>query len=173
MPITIGIGGAESGAGKTAFGEYLLRRLTGWGAIKSTKTGLYTSVIEDEKALLQEGKDTARYLRAGAEKVLWVQGPGGEELKEALLLAMGKLAHLPGIIIEGNSAIELLKPDIVIFISAKHFKNNASRVLRMAHAVFGEGPEKGEGGRPRFGGLKECAEYVLGLVDERRDKKTP
>jgi len=177
MPITIGIAGAGSGAGKTAFGELLLKHLRGWGALKFTKTEIYTSVIDDEEILREEGKDTARYLAAGAEKVVWVKGPAGlkddmNDLEEALTLALGRLAHLAGILIEGNSAIELLKPDIVIFISAKYIKNNALRVLDMAHAILGESGEGGESKkRPHFGDPEECARYILGLVNERRDKK--
>jgi len=153
----------------------LLKHLQGWGVLKFTKTDIYTSIIEDEETLREEGKDTARYLAAGAGKVIWVRSPhkchdDDADLEEALLLAVSKLSRLPGILVEGNSAIELLKPDIVIFISAKHIKNTALRVLDMAHAVLGEDPEQAERGnkkRIRFDHEERCAEYILRLVHER------
>lgn len=172
MPLIIGIGGAESGAGKTSFGELLIRKLPGWGAVKVQKTGIYTALIDDEKKLSTPGKDTARYLGAGAERVFLVQSPGGEEMEEALSLAVSRLSGLAGIIIEGNSAIEVLKPDIVIFISANDIKNTALGVLEIADAVLGkEAIDKNKKAR-HFSDPEECAAFVLKLADERRDKKT-
>lgn len=137
----IGIGGAGSGVGKTSFAEKLLKEIShtygaGWGALKYTRTALYTSVSDDEAVLKTPGKDTARLLAAGASKAIWVQSPGAEELAEALLAAMGAFQGFPGVLIEGNSIIELLKPDIVIFIGATEIKKSAHRVLGMADVVY-------------------------------------
>jgi len=110
----------------------------GWGAIKYTKTAIYTSIIDDPETLTQESKDTARLINAGAEKVLWVQSPP-EELKEVLPMAVDRLSNLRGIIVEGNSAIEFLKPDIVIFVSGRHggtLKKSAERVLETADIIL-------------------------------------
>jgi molybdopterin-guanine dinucleotide biosynthesis protein len=170
MPILIGIGGAGSGAGKTALGELLIKELPHWGLIKEAHDGIYTSVIDDEDVLREEGKDTARYLSSGAEKALLVRSPGGPDLEEALHLATARLSDLDGIIIEGNSAIELLKPDIVIFISGKYIKNSAFRVLEMAQVVLEEEKHEEKGNKKAlfFSQRKECAQYVLGLVKALR-----
>ncbi len=168
-PVLIGIAGAGSGAGKTAFAEVLLESLPGWGAIKFTRTEIYTSVIEEMEVLLEEGKDTARLFRAGAEKVVWVQSPGGEDLEEALSLAVSKLATLRGILIEGNSAVEVLNPDIVIFIGAGNIKDSARHAFEMARIVLV--PEGGldgwdAGGKVCCRSARECAGRVLEILDE-------
>jgi len=151
-PFIIGIGGAHSTVGKTSLAAALIRQLMQHpsyplgnkprlGAVKYTKTELYASLIEDETLIKQEDKDTARLSAAGAEKVLWIRSPR-EELEELLSLALSKLAELDGIVIEGNSAIEFAKPDIVIFIfgeSKKSTKPSAERLIKQADIVIAPG----------------------------------
>ncbi|MFZ5995890.1 MAG: hypothetical protein ACOYW7_00140 [Nitrospirota bacterium] len=167
-PVVIGIGGAHSGVGKTTVAAALLnyftrvehrassvqtseeksfpagsRLLTSgffkrWGAIKFTKTAFYSSVVDDPAVLSEEDKDTRKLLDAGAEEVLWVQAPVAE-LGETLPLAFERLSHLDGVLVEGNSAIEFLKPDIVIFIasiSKEKVKASAQRLLHRADIVI-------------------------------------
>lgn len=136
-PIIIGVGGAHSGVGKTTYASALISSLRGWGAIKYTKTGLYSSIIDDRALLSEEGKDTKRLLDAGADAVLWVKAPPSE-LPEVLPAAVERLSNCTGILVEGNSAIEFLRPDIIIFISgsgAHDTKDSARRILSMAHVV--------------------------------------
>ncbi|MBI3377679.1 MAG: hypothetical protein HY035_04655 [Nitrospirae bacterium] len=146
-----------------------------WGAIKYTKTAIYASIIEDPETLTQESKDTARLINAGAEKVLWVQSPP-EELKEVLPMAVDRLSNLRGIIVEGNSAIEFLKPDIVIFVSGRHggsLKKSAERVLETADIILFEDepsmklPEKAKRFKVVFtpmSGFGECLDYIQKLL---------
>jgi molybdopterin-guanine dinucleotide biosynthesis protein len=183
-PFTIGITGSKSGVGKTALAERLLRRLPGWGAIKFTKSDIYTSVVDEADVLREEGKDTARLLAAGADRVVWVKSPGplgdkDEELAEAMMLAMDRLSGLPGVIIEGNSAVEVLKPDIVIFIGVYNSKDSARRAFEMADVVLGakedaEGPARLPHGENAvfFYDAESCAEHVLRLVNERGGDKS-
>lgn len=143
-PIIIGIGGAHSGAGKTTYASLLLQRLKGWGAIKYTKTGLYCSLIDDREILLTEDKDTKRMLNAGAERVLWVQSPPSE-LRDVLPQAMERLSDLKGIVVEGNSAIEFLNPDIIIFVfgnDSKTLKERAKKILERADVIVYAGSNK-------------------------------
>lgn len=136
-PLIIGIGGAHSGAGKTTYAALLLKKLKGWGAVKYTKTALYSSIIDDVEILAREGKDTGILLGSGAEKVLWVQSPPSE-LGEVLPQAIERLADLKGIIVEGNSAIEFLKPDVIIFIwgnDPNRIKESAKRILNTADVL--------------------------------------
>lgn len=137
MPVIIGIGGGHSGAGKTLVACRILERLKGWGAIKYTNTPLYSSITDDIKVLSEEGKDTKRFLDSGAEKVLWVQAASSESEK-TLQMAADMLSHLQGIVVEGNSAIEVLKPDIVIFVSGDpaKFKKSADRILQIADILL-------------------------------------
>lgn len=131
------IGGSYSGCGKTTLGEGLLRKLgKGWAVIKYTRTGFYSTLISNEEVLLSEGKDTARYLRAGAEEVLWLQSPP-ENLSEMIPLALERLSHYRGIIIEGNSPIEFLSPDVVVFVDGyeRPPKTSSDKVRRVAHMI--------------------------------------
>ncbi|MCI0468958.1 MAG: hypothetical protein L0Y62_02705 [Nitrospirae bacterium] len=156
LPITIGIGGSHSGTGKTTLAAAILEYLTSrsslphpplynerrwgerWGAIKYTKTAFYSSLVADKTILFQKDKDTARFFDAGAEEVLWVQSPS-DDINEVMPLAIDKLSHLDGIVIEGNSAIAFLKPDIVIFLvkdAEGKQKASANAVLKMADIII-------------------------------------
>jgi len=174
MSCIVGVGGGHSGAGKTEAGCAILYALSGWGAIKCTRTHIYTSVVTDEHILREKGKDTARYYDAGAAEVMWVQATQNN-MAETVELARDRLEHLPGIVVEGNSAIEVLNPDIVIFIfdETLRLKPGAERVLARANAVVavpGAPPPEGMPPGARVFGrdeLTSLARHVAGLVEER------
>jgi len=135
MPFIVGIGGAHSRAGKTTCACSLLRRLKGWGAVKCTPVNGRPSIIAGKRLLNQKDKDTARLLEAGAETVLWVKAPRNE-MEKTLKAALGRLSHLKGVIIEGNSGILAVKPDIVIFVRGKgEIKRGADAVLSIADII--------------------------------------
>ena len=107
--------------------------------------------------------------------MLWVQAPP-EELKEVLPLAVDRLSHLAGIIVEGNSAIEFLKPDIVIFVSGRQgraLKKSAERVLETADIILYQDepstklPAKAKRFKVAFtptAEFDECMDYVQKLL---------
>ncbi len=175
-PVIIGVGGAHSGAGKTTIASLILKRLKGWGAIKYTKTSLYCSIVEDIKVLSEKGKDTKRLLDFGAEKVLWVQS-SFSELQEVLPMAVEMLSHLKGVLIEGNSAIEILKPDVVIFVSGTEgkMKKGAEKILKLADVViFDKKPPQGiPKNAKRFNrdNVVGFIDFVIGLVKECEEKR--
>jgi hypothetical protein len=174
-PLIIGIGGAHSGVGKTTYASLLLRSLKGWGAIKYTKTGLYSSIVDDREILSEEGKDTKRYLDAGAERVLWVQSPPSD-LCEVLPLAVERLSDLNGIIVEGNSAIEFLRPDIIILIfgsKSSTIKDSAKRLVRQADVVVAEGDFylETKGKARRFRSSIDDTDPFLRHIKDMIDKK--
>ncbi len=136
MPFIVGIGGAKSGAGKTACACTLLRRLKGWGAVKCTPVNGLPSIIADKRLLNQKGKDTARLLSAGAETVLWVKAPKGE-MEKTLKAALKRLSHRKGVSIEGKSGVLAIRPYSVIFVKGKReIKKNAEAVLSIADIVL-------------------------------------
>jgi hypothetical protein len=136
-PRIIGIGGGGRGAGKTTIACRILESFKGWGAIKYTKTSFYTSVTDDPRILMKEGKDTRRFLDSGAVKAVWVQSPFSE-LGDTLPLALGMLSSLEGIVAEGNGLIEILRPDIVIFASGPegNIKPGAASILQIADIII-------------------------------------
>lgn len=172
-PFIVGIGGTGSGSGKTTLACRLLRGLAGWGAIKYTPSPLYTSITDEAETLRQEGKDTARLLEAGAEEALWVCSTP-EDREETLELAVRRLSHLRGIVVEGNGAIEVLRPDVVIFTAVnrpQEAKDNAGKVLGSSHVVVfdkeipPEAPEKAV--KFSCDELDKCISYVIGAIDEK------
>jgi len=134
----ISVTGAHSGVGKTTLCSVLFDNLKGFGGIKFTKTPLYTSVIDDARILNEEGKDTAMFLKSGAEKVAWIQSPGGDELEDALNIALSKMSGLKGVVIEGNSPLDFLTPHLIIFIIDKNgeIKPSASKVSEKADIII-------------------------------------
>lgn len=175
-PILIGIGGAHSGSGKTTYASLLFQRLRGWGGIKYTKTDIYSSLVDERDVLLTEGKDTRRMLDAGAERVVWVKSPPSE-LGDLLPLAMEKLSDLKGVIVEGNSAIEFLVPDIIIFMfgnNSENLKESAKGILEKADVVLSEkGPSEVVPGRARhFRKSIDNEEFLISIAEmvEKKDK---
>lgn len=135
-PIIIGVGGAGSGVGKTTVACSILRALEGWGAIKYTKTLLNSVLIDDKGVLAKQGKDTALMLESGAERVIWIRSPRFR-LRGILLEAILRLSDLEGIVVEGNSAVSILEPDIVVFVADEgNLKKGSEKILTMADIVL-------------------------------------
>ncbi len=186
-PFIIGIGGVRSNSGKTTIASALLKLLTDktfipsaemedkklcschlmnlksikrWGAIKYTKTDFYSSVIDDPEILNERDKDTQRLIEAGAEEVLWVQSPV-EDLHEVMPLVLDRLSHLEGIIIEGNSAIDFVKPDVILLISIRNeseIKASAWNILKNADILIisDDSPLM-----PFTQGLNNCKTFII------------
>lgn len=171
-PFIIGIGGAHSKVGKTEVACKLLGSLDGWGAIKFTKTPMHSSIINSPEVLKQNDKDTRRLLDAGAENVLWVKS-FSYEIKETLEIAVERLSFLNGIIIEGNSAVDVLEPEIVVFVSKdKEIKKGAERILEKADVViFNENPPSGIPSHAKSFNIRDEEGYIsfiLGLIKEKQ-----
>jgi len=136
-PKIISVTGAYSGVGKTTVCSILLKELKGFGAIKVTKTPLYTSLVEDIKMLDKKGKDTAMFLKSGAARVLWVQSPYSG-LKDVLEIALSRMSDLAGVIVEGNSPVDFLNPHLVVFIIGEKgkIKPSAFKICKKADAII-------------------------------------
>jgi molybdopterin-guanine dinucleotide biosynthesis protein len=172
-PLIIGIGGAHSGAGKTTVACEILRRFSGWGAIKYTRTSLYSCIIDDIAVLSEAGKDTKRFLDAGAETVLWIRS-SFSELPEVLSMAVQMLNYLQGILIEGNSAIQVIKPDIVLYVSGDEArsKNGADKILGMAQMIIFQKklPKQMPNDIPGFhiDDIKGYVRLLKGIIEENK-----
>lgn len=120
----------------------LIRGLKGrWSAIKFTKTDFYTSVKEITPPL-EDGKDTTRLSLAGGSPVIWVKSPS-EELEEPLRLALSLTGQVEGVVVEGNSPIEFLSPDVVIFVfgeDTERIKPSGRKALRRADLLIARTP---------------------------------
>jgi len=115
---TVIISGEHKGVGKTALVCQILKSLKGFGAIKTTVSKENISVTSKNEAIGVPGKDTFLLKGAGAEKVVLVSSPR-KDLGWALKVALGMITGCKGVIIEGTSVLDYIKPDVAIMIKAK------------------------------------------------------
>jgi len=152
------VGGHSRKVGKTLVVAGIIRGLRSldWTAVKITPHFHGFEPLEKREAaetaergfLLTEerdpaaGRDTARYLAAGARRawLLRVQPGGLPEALPALKQALGTARFL---IIESNSILNLLKPAVAVFVLAKarpDIKSSARSLVRRADALVSVGP---------------------------------
>jgi hypothetical protein len=154
-PPTIVIGGHSRNVGKTSVVAGLIAALPEfqWTALKITQYGHgicsangqpcdcatndHSWAISEEKN--RDGdSDTARFLAAGAAKVWWVRTERGR-LTEAMPSIREKIKNANNIIIESNSVVKFLRPDLYLTVldpSTADFKTSAREFLDQASAVI-------------------------------------
>jgi hypothetical protein len=158
----IAVAGATSKAGKTLLAEQIIRycvaKCDSVYAVKFTTTSDLPSpcprgapctvcdlsdrfrVVKDPEILNQPGKNTARFVAAGPQQVLWVISK-----KSYLPVAYEHLlTHIPDdalLILEGSTITSICKPDLLLYvfanhISSKRWKDSANEVLSRADFVI-------------------------------------
>jgi len=149
------IGGHSRSVGKTSVVAGLISALGefGWTAVKITQYGHgicsasggecdcatadHSSAISEERDRSGES-DTSRFLLAGAERALWVRTEQGR-LAEAIPELRTRVADAGNVIIESNSVLKFLRPDLYLTVldpATPDFKNSAREFLDRAHAVI-------------------------------------
>lgn len=152
---TVVIGGHSRSVGKTSVVAGLIAALPefNWTAVKITQyghgicsangeacdcaTGDHSWAISEERDLSGES-DTSRFLVAGAAQSLWVRTEQGR-LAEAMPALRRRLEGAPNVIIESNSVLKFMRPDLYLTIldpSTQDFKNSAREFLDRAQAVI-------------------------------------
>jgi molybdopterin-guanine dinucleotide biosynthesis protein len=149
------IGGHSRNVGKTSVVAGLIAALpkAGWTAMKITQYGhnICSSdgepchcATEDHTWAISEEKDpagltdTSRFLVAGAERVWWVRSQQGH-LAEALPNLRKVLASSGNTILESNSIVKFLRPDLYLTVldpETADFKQSAQEFLDRADAVI-------------------------------------
>ncbi len=148
------VGGHSRNIGKTSVAAGLIRHLRDrkWTALKITQYGHGVCSRHGEAcgcetepdhpfALSEEyepdGTDSGRFLEAGAERSFWLRTPAGE-----LAAAAGQvrkiLAPARNVIVESNSVLELVEPDLFLMVldfSCADFKASSARFLERADAI--------------------------------------
>ena len=149
------IGGHSRSVGKTSVVAGLISALGefDWTAVKITQyghgicsangdpcdcaTGDHSWAISEEHDRSGES-DTSRFLVAGAIRALWVRTEQGR-LAEAMPALRQRLEGAPNVIIESNSVLKFLRPDLYLTVldpATADFKNSAREFLDRAHAVI-------------------------------------
>jgi len=153
MP-TIVIGGHTRNIGKTSVVAGLIAGLPqmNWTAMKITQFGHgicsangepcdcetadHTIAISEERDATT-GTDTSRFLAAGANKVFWVRTRQGQ-LAEAMPRLRRLLAESENAIIESNSILRFLEPDLSLSVldpAMSDFKSSALRYIDRVDAL--------------------------------------
>jgi hypothetical protein len=149
------IGGHSRSVGKTSVMAGLIAALPEWQwtAVKITQYGHgicsangeacdcstadHSWAINEERDRSGES-DTSRFLVAGAVQALWVRTEQGR-LAEAMPALRRRLEGARNVIIESNSVLKFLRPDLYLSVldpSTADFKNSAREFLDRADAVI-------------------------------------
>lgn len=152
---TVVIGGHSRSVGKTSVVAGLIAALPefDWTAVKITQyghgvcsangeacdcaTGDHSLAISEERDRSGDS-DTSRFLVAGAAQALWVRTEQGR-LAEAMPTLRRRLQAAHNVIIESNSVLKFLRPDLYLTVldpSTPDFKTSAREFLDRAHAVI-------------------------------------
>ncbi|MHB8174415.1 MAG: hypothetical protein ACYDFU_08175 [Nitrospirota bacterium] len=96
-------------------------------------------VTDDRAEIMREGKDTKALSEAGAGEVILIRA-GEKDLSDALSVAFDMVykSGSPGVIIEGNAAARLLKPDLSFFVTGEdltEIKPEAAWNLKTADVI--------------------------------------
>jgi hypothetical protein len=154
MPLIV-IGGHSRNVGKTSVVAGLIAALPDyqWMAMKITQYGHGVCSLngeachcatEDHSWAISEEKDrsgesdTSRFLLAGAARAWWVRTEQGR-LAEAMPTIRRRLAESKNVILESNSIIKFVRPDLYLTVldpANPDFKKSAQEFLDRADAVI-------------------------------------
>jgi hypothetical protein len=149
------VGGHSRNIGKTSVVTGLIRKLRSrkWTAVKITQYGhgicshagdgcACEAEPDHPFALTEEYEpnrtDSGRFLAAGAERSFWLRTPTGELARAAVTLQK-ILTHSENVIVESNSVMELVQPDVFLMLldfSCQDFKPSSMRYLDRADALL-------------------------------------
>jgi hypothetical protein len=163
------IGGHSRSVGKTSVVAGLIAALPSynWTAFKITQFGHgqcslngqpchcatddHTWAISEEKDKFGKS-DSSRFLVAGAKHSFWVRTEQGR-LAEAVPAIRRRLAEAENAILESNSILKFIRPDLYISVldpATEDFKTSAQEFLDRADAVI---VHREEDRRPRWHGI--------------------
>jgi len=149
------IGGHTRNIGKTSVVAALISAMPDkcWTAIKITQFGHgicsangepcdcetadHTIAVSEERNPTS-GTDSGRYLAAGAARSLWVRTRQGQ-LAEAMPRIRAEIARSENVLIESNSILRFLQPDLyatVLNPEVADFKTSSLRYLDRADALL-------------------------------------
>jgi hypothetical protein len=157
------VGGHSRNVGKTSVVAGLIAALPEirWTAVKITQFGHGVCSVNGEACdcaphrhawdISQESSrsgqsDTSRFLLAGAERALWVRTKQGM-LAEAMPALRRELAAAGHTLIESNSVLRFMRPDVYITVldpATADFKQSAREFLDRADAVVLHVRDEGE-----------------------------
>ena len=172
---TVVVGGHSRNIGKTSVVAGLISALPAcnWTAFKITQFGHGRCSLNGKPcdcapqdrcwAITEEqdrsGKsESSRFLVAGAKRAFWVRTEQGR-LHEALPAIQRKMSEAENVILESNSILQFLQPDLYVTVldpATEDFKASAQKYLERADGVVlhgtGDSPRWREVNAEMFGG---------------------
>ena len=139
-PKIITVSGLYSGIGKTELCGHIVSLMPGCAAIKVSINDQVTEVLDDEASIMVAGKDTWRLRISGAGQVIWVRAQESR-LAGALADALGRCRGCNRLLIEGNSVLGHLAPDLAVFMcdsricADKPLKSSRAEALAKADII--------------------------------------
>ena len=144
------VGGQARNVGKTSLVANLIKAVAErhWTAVKITQHAHdippdASYVIREERDASGDG-DTSRYLKAGARRALLLSARPGR-LADAMPALRRELGRADDVILESNSVLEFLEPDVYLAVldpAISDFKSSARQFLQNASAVVLNQPER-------------------------------
>lgn len=144
------VGGQARNVGKTSLVANLIKAVAErhWTAVKISQHGHdippdASYVIREEHDAAGDG-DTSRYLKAGARRALLLSARPGR-LGDAIPALRRELGRADDVILESNSVLEFLEPDVYLALldpAIPDFKSSARQFLQNASAVVLNEPER-------------------------------
>lgn len=136
------VGGHSRNIGKTSVASGIIRGLRDFDltAIKISGFGHHAGANEDAAGAISEetglapNSDSGRFLAAGARRAFWVRTPAGG-LTDVLPGLRAIIAGTQNVIIESNSILEFLRPDVCVMVlngAVADFKPSCRRFLDRA-----------------------------------------
>jgi hypothetical protein len=149
------VGGHSRNIGKTSVAAALIRKFRDrrWTAVKITQHGHGVCSRSGEPCgcetepehpigLSEEYEpgptDSGRYLAAGATRSFWLRTPAGR-ISEAEPILRRLIERNPNLIVESNSLLEIVKPDLFLMVldfSCEDFKPSSLRFMDRADAFL-------------------------------------
>ena len=132
------VGGSGRNVGKTSLIESLIRAFpeARWLAIKVSGHVHGAGQWKFERHQTPDPEtDTGRFLAAGAREAWWLRA-GEDRLAAAAPELQALMAGFENVIIESNSIVEILRPDLHLFVAGDEWKESAGRWLASARPVI-------------------------------------
>lgn len=147
----ISIAGTSSETGKTTVGAFIIKAIGGICALKITvrhegqcpkhrddscdgctyeENSLFR-IITNPATLTEPGKDTARYIAAGAPRVVWLQ-TNSECAREGIRRALKHFDSEATVLVEGNRFLAIREADMAIMVISpglEKIKRTATEIL--------------------------------------------
>ncbi|MFN7936883.1 MAG: hypothetical protein U0R19_26415 [Bryobacteraceae bacterium] len=187
----VAVGGHSRNVGKTSTmcGIIAASREMGWVAVKITQHGHGVCSLDGkpcdcapknpehpyvlDEQIEADGTDSGRYLTAGAARSYWLRTAMGD-LGHALPVLKELVAENANVILESNSVLGFLKPDVYVAVldpATLDFKESARLFLERADALYWKSPlvgavpwagvpERWLEGKPSFTGFAELGAFV-------------